>query len=73
MRARLTLARPFGERPEWGAWMALVACRIEGEKVVNTWANPVHFTGIAWAGGHGRRLEEAGEARDIPVASPGDS
>ncbi|MDQ2623335.1 MAG: glycosyltransferase, partial [Actinomycetota bacterium] len=36
---------------------------------VNSWANPVHFTGIAWAGGHGRRLSEAGAAREIPVAS----
>ena len=31
--------------------MALVACRIGGEKVINSRENPVHFTGIAWAGG----------------------
>ena len=63
------IRRPGSENPEWGAWMALVACRIDGEKVVNSWANPVHFTGIAWAGGHGRPLAEAGGPRDIAVAS----
>lgn len=63
------IRRPFLDHPGWGAWMALVACRIDGVKVVNSWANPVHFTGIAWAGGHGRPLSEAGGDREIPVAS----
>ncbi len=63
------IRRPFSERPGWGAWMALVACRMNGEKVVNSWANPVHFTGIAWAGGHGQPLADAGIPREIPVAS----
>lgn len=63
------IRRPFREAPGWGAWMALVTCQINGESVVNSWANPVHFTGIAWAGGHGRPLEEAGSSREIPVAS----
>jgi len=60
---------PASSRPGWDAWMGLVGCRIEGELRVNTWGNPVHYTGIAWAGGHGRPLAEAGEAREIPVAS----
>ncbi|MCB0829508.1 MAG: glycosyltransferase family 2 protein [Solirubrobacterales bacterium] len=63
------IREPFRDRPDWGAWMALVACRIDGEKVVNSWANPVHFTGIAWAGGHGRPLSEVGGEGDIPIAS----
>lgn len=63
------IRRPATERPGWGAWMALVACRIDGEKVVNSWANPVHFTGIAWAGGHGEPLSKAGGPHEIPVAS----
>jgi len=63
------IRRPFSDRPGWGAWMALVACRIDGRKVVNSWANPVHFTGIAWAGGHGSPLDEAGGPHEIPVAS----
>lgn len=63
------IRRPFLDHPDWGAWMGLVACHIDGAKVVNSWANPVHFTGIAWAGGHGRPLSEAGGDRGIPVAS----
>ncbi|MCB0861773.1 MAG: glycosyltransferase family 2 protein, partial [Solirubrobacterales bacterium] len=63
------IRRPFSERPEWGAWMALVACRIGGEKVINSRENPVHFTGIAWAGGHGQPLTAAGRPREIAVAS----
>lgn len=63
------IRRPFAERPEWGAWMGLVACRIGGEKVVNSWSNPVHFTGIAWAGGHGRPLAEVGGPREITTGS----
>lgn len=63
------IRKPFQERPEWGAWMGLVACRIDGQKVVNSWGNPVHFTGIAWAGGHGRPLSEVGGSREIGAAS----
>lgn len=63
------IRRPYAERPGWGAWMALVACRIDGERRINSRANPVHFTGIAWAGGHGRPLSEAGGPGEIPVAS----
>jgi len=63
------MRRQFDERPEWGAWMALVTCRIDGRRVVNSWANPVHFTGIAWAGGHGQPLTAVGESGEIPVAS----
>jgi GT2 family glycosyltransferase len=60
---------PFEDSPEWGAWMALVVCRQEGKRVVNSWGNPVHFTGIAWAGGHGQPVAGAGQMREIPVAS----
>jgi GT2 family glycosyltransferase len=63
------IREPHATRPDWGAWMALVACHIDGRKVVNSWANPVHFTGIAWAGGHGRPLSEVGGEGDIPIAS----
>jgi GT2 family glycosyltransferase len=63
------IREPYATRPGWGAWMALVACHIDGRKVVNSWANPVHFTGIAWAGGHGQPLSEVGGESDIPIAS----
>ncbi len=64
-----SIREPYAGRPDWGAWMALVACQIDGQKVVNSRANPVHFTGIAWAGGHGSPLSEVGGPADIPVAS----
>lgn len=63
------IRRPFTEQPEWGAWMALVTCRIDSGRVVNSWGNPVHFTGIAWAGGYGQPPGAAGDPRPIPVAS----
>ncbi|HEV2813413.1 MAG TPA: glycosyltransferase family 2 protein [Solirubrobacteraceae bacterium] len=45
-----------GERPEWGAWQALVT--LPGGHAVNTAGNLVHYLGFGWAG----RLDE-------PVAS----
>lgn len=63
------IRRPYAECPEWGAWMGLVACHIGVEKVVNSWENPVHFTGIAWAGGHGRPLAEVDGPREIATGS----
>ena len=52
---------------EWAAWQALVA---DGEGTgVNSWGNPVHFTGIVWAGGHGRPLTEAPPPREVPALS----
>ena len=38
------------QRPEWGAWQALVT--LPGDARINTAGNPVHFLGFAWAGGH---------------------
>ena len=63
------IRRPFTDHPEWGAWMALVTCQTGSERVVNSWGNPVHFTGIAWAGGYGQPVAHAGDPRPIPVAS----
>ena len=37
------------ERPDWGAWQALVA--LPGGEVVNTAGNVVHYLGFGWAGG----------------------
>jgi GT2 family glycosyltransferase len=52
---------------DWTAWQALVA---DGDgALVNSWGNPVHFTGIVWAGGHGRPLSEAPPAREVPALS----
>ena len=52
----------------WTAWQALVA---DGDgATINSAGNPVHFTGIVWAGGHGEPLAAApsGPAA-VPVLS----
>ena len=55
------IRRPWLERRGWAAWQALVA---EGDgATINSAGNPVHFTGIVWAGLHGRPLAEAPRGR----------
>ena len=61
------IRRPWLEGRGWGAWQALVA-EAGGERV-NSWGNPVHFTGIVWAGGHGRPIDEAPPAGEVPALS----
>jgi GT2 family glycosyltransferase len=61
------IRRPWLEERGWGAWQALVADGA-GERV-NSAGNPIHFTGIVWAGGHGRSLAEAPPAGEVPAAS----
>jgi hypothetical protein len=61
------IRRPVAEGREWDAWMALVSCE-DGSRV-NTRGNPVHFTGIAWAGGHGEPLSHRLEPQEVPAAS----
>jgi GT2 family glycosyltransferase len=51
------IRRPWLEDRGWAAWQALVADG-RGTKI-NSAGNPVHFTGIVWAGGHGRPIAEA--------------
>ena len=61
------IRRPWVEGREWGAWQALVA---DGDgDCINSAGNPIHFTGIVWAGGHGRPLVEAPPAGEVPAAS----
>jgi GT2 family glycosyltransferase len=61
------IRRPLAEGRGWDAWQALVACE-DGTRV-NSWGNPLHFTGITWAGGHGERLPARPQPREIAVAS----
>ncbi len=63
------IRRPLVEHPDWTAWMALVTFREGDRSLVNTLGNPVHFTGIVWAGGYGTEVGEAGSAREVPTAS----
>jgi GT2 family glycosyltransferase len=57
------IRRPWIEGRGWAAWQALVA--EEGATRINSWGNPVHFTGIVWAGGHGRPIAEAPAAGEV--------
>jgi GT2 family glycosyltransferase len=61
------IRRPWAEERGWVAWQALVADR--GGTRINSAGNPVHFTGIAWAGSHGRPIEEAPAAGVVSVLS----
>ncbi len=51
------IRRPWVEARGWAAWQALVADH--GATRINSAGNPVHFTGIVWAGGHGEPIEAA--------------
>jgi GT2 family glycosyltransferase len=57
------IRRPWREGRGWAAWQALVA---NGDGIeINSAGNPVHFTGIVWAGGHGRPIGEAPAAGEV--------
>ena len=55
------------EERGWAAWQALVADG--GGTTINSAGNPVHFTGIVWAGGHGRPIAEAPPAGEVTALS----
>jgi GT2 family glycosyltransferase len=61
------IRRPWLEGRGWTAWQALVADG-EGQRI-NSAGNPLHFTGITWAGGHGLPLDQAPPAGEVGVAS----
>ncbi len=61
------IRRPWHEGRGWAAWQALVA-DADGTKI-NSAGNPVHFTGIVWAGGHDRPLAEAPPASEVTALS----
>jgi GT2 family glycosyltransferase len=61
------IRRPWREGRGWAAWQALIA---DGSgEAINSGGNPVHFTGIVWAGGHGRAIGEAPPAGEVTAAS----
>ncbi len=61
------IRRPWLQARGWAAWQALVADA--GGTRINSAGNPIHFTGIVWAGGHGRPLAAAPPAGEVPVLS----
>jgi GT2 family glycosyltransferase len=61
------IRRPWLEERGWDAWQALVT---DGEgRCINSAGNPIHFTGIVWAGGHGLPVTEAPSAGEVAAAS----
>jgi GT2 family glycosyltransferase len=61
------IRRPWLEQRGWAAWQALVA---DGDgRTINSAGNPVHFTGIVWAGGHGQPLSAAASANEVAALS----
>jgi GT2 family glycosyltransferase len=61
------IRRPWTEERGWSAWQALVA-ECDGTRI-NSAGNPIHFTGIAWAGRQGEPIEAAGEAATVASLS----
>jgi GT2 family glycosyltransferase len=57
------IRRPWTEERGWAAWQALVAGGDGTE--INSAGNPIHFTGIVWAGDHGRPLSVAPPAGEV--------
>jgi len=61
------IRKPWAEGRGWAAWQALVADA--GGTRINSAGNPVHFTGIVWAGRHGEPIEAAPPAAEVPCLS----
>jgi GT2 family glycosyltransferase len=61
------IRRPWLEGRGWAAWQALVA--EAGGTTINSAGNPIHFTGIVWAGMHGSPLAAAPPAGEVPLLS----
>jgi GT2 family glycosyltransferase len=61
------IRRPWREGRGWAGWQALVANGDGSE--INSAGNPIHFTGIVWAGGHGKPISEAPPAGEVPLLS----
>jgi GT2 family glycosyltransferase len=61
------IRRPWLQGRGWAAWQALVADA--GGTRINSFGNPVHFTGIVWAGGHGEPIEAAPPAGEVTALS----
>ena len=61
------IRRPWIEGRGWTAWQALIADR-QGTRI-NSAGNPVHFTGIVWAGSHGQSIWNAPGPSEVPALS----
>jgi GT2 family glycosyltransferase len=61
------IRRPWQEGRGWAAWQALVA-DADGTSI-NSAGNPIHFTGIVWAGRHGEPLDRAEGPSEVTALS----
>ncbi|HEY0280853.1 MAG TPA: glycosyltransferase family 2 protein [Solirubrobacterales bacterium] len=61
------IRRPWLDGRGWSAWQALVA-EVDAA-TINSAGNPVHFTGIVWAGKHGEPLSEAPGPSEVSALS----
>jgi GT2 family glycosyltransferase len=61
------IRRPWSEERGWAAWQGLVADK--GGETINSAGNPIHFTGIVWAGAHGRPIAAAPAPGEVPLVS----
>jgi GT2 family glycosyltransferase len=61
------IRRPWLEGRGWAAWQGLVA--EAGGTTINSAGNPLHFTGIVWAGMHGEPIAAAPPVGEVTVLS----
>src|SRR5262245_10601187 len=60
---------PLADGRGWGAWQGLVTA--DGGTTINTRGGVVHFTGIAWAGDAGRRIDDLPASESLAIEEPG--
>jgi GT2 family glycosyltransferase len=61
------IRRPWREGRGWSAWQGLVA---QGDgRTINSADNPVHFTGLVWAGMHGEPIEAVAGPHEVTSLS----
>jgi N-acetylglucosaminyl-diphospho-decaprenol L-rhamnosyltransferase len=65
---REAIELPVGDGRDWAAWQALVTA--DGGTTINTRGGVVHFTGIAWAGDAGRRIEDLPASESLAIEEP---
>jgi hypothetical protein len=66
---REAIELPLGDGRDWAAWQALVTA--DGGTTINTRGGVVHFTGIAWAGDAGKRIDELPASESLAIEEPG--
>lgn len=64
------LARTVAVAAEDGVGAAMASIRLADQpELINTSGNPLHFTGLSWAGGNGEPVSRHAERRSVPSLS----